>query len=105
LQIHNDKIHEERGLNENIEQLDGQTDLVDSEDKSKETQTDVFLNVDKEGNLTEPFLDLICDSPPPTVYHPIWGIGKYQHTEEDNISGANRKAHCYRFGNGKLCEV
>ena len=105
LQIHKDNIHEEIGLTENIKQLDGQTELVDSEDKS--TQTEVFINVDKEGNLVEPFLDLLCDHPPPTVYHPIWGVGKYHDTEDckDNTTGAARKAHCYRFENGKLCEV
>ena len=44
MQIHQDNIHEKIGLTENIEQLDGQTDLEYSVDKSKETPTDVFLN-------------------------------------------------------------
>ena len=107
-QIHKENVHEEIGLPENIEQLDGHTDLEDSEITiegkvdSKETQTDVFLNADKEGVLVEPFLDLLYDSPPPTVYHPIRGLGTYHSTE---ACKDNRKAHCYRFKNGDLSDV
>ena len=108
LQIHKENIHEEIKLPENTEQLDGQTELEDSEISiegkvnSKETQTDVVLNVDKDGVLVEPFLDLLYDSPPATVYHPGRGFGKYHSTEDCKD---NRKAHCYRFENGDLCEV
>ena len=106
MRLHKENVHEEIGLPENIEQLDGQTDLEDSEITiegkvdSKETQTDVFLNADKDGVLVEPFLDLLYDSPPPTEYHPIPGLGTYHSTE---ACKDNRKAHCYRFENGKLC--
>ena len=41
-----DSLHEEIVLDDNIEQLDGQT-----ETKTKENQTEIFLNVDKEGVL------------------------------------------------------
>ena len=108
LQIHKENVHEEIGLSENIEQLDGHTDLEDSEITiegkvdSKETQTGVFIKADKEGFLVEPFLDLLYDSPTPTVYHPIRGLGTYHSTE---ACKDNRKAHCYRFENGYLCDV
>ena len=107
LKIHKENIHDEIVLPENIEQLDGQNDIEHSEDDSKETQTEIFLKVDKEGILVEPFLDLRCESPPPTVYHPVLGLGKYDSTEacKDDKTGANRRAHCYRFENGRLCEV
>ena len=51
LQIHMDSLHEEIVLDDNIEQLDGQTDREETETKTKETQTEIFLNVDKEGVL------------------------------------------------------
>ena len=96
LHIHMDSLHEEIVLDDNIEQLDGQTDIEETENKTKETQTDLFLNVDKEGGLVEPYLDLLCDSPPPTVYHPVWSLGSYHDTEDckDNVTGAKRKTHC-----------
>ena len=66
LKIHKENIHDDIVLPENIEQLDGQTDIEQSEDDAKETQTEIFLNIDKEGIHVESFLDLRCESPPPT---------------------------------------
>ena len=42
---------------------------------------DVFLKVNEKGDLTEPFLDLLYDQPPSTVYHPLGGEVKYYKTE------------------------
>ena len=107
LKIRKETIHVEIVVPENIEQLDGHTDVEHSKHDSKENQTEIFPNVDKEGILVEPFLDLRCESPPPTVYHPVLGLGKYDSTEvcKDDKTGADRKAHCYRFENGRLCQV
>ena len=49
--IHKENIHDEIVLPENIEQLGGQTDIEHSKDDSKETQTEIFINVDEEGYL------------------------------------------------------
>ena len=74
--------------------------------EEKETQTDVFIKVDKEGDVVEPFIDLLYDIPPTTVYHPMWGFGKYNSTEDfKDTTNSNRKAHCYRFENVDLCDV
>ena len=91
-------------LPENIEQLDGQTDLEYSEDDLKETQREIFLSIEKEGILVEPFLDLHCESPPPTVYHPGLGLRNYYSTEacKDDKTGADRKAHCYSYSHNIL---
>ena len=73
--------------------------------KEQETQTDVFIKVDEKGNLTEPFLDLLYDQPPLTVYHPVWGKGKYQKTDTYTENKIKRKAYCYEFENGELSDV
>ena len=93
LKIHKENIHDEKGLPENIEPLDGQTDLEHSE----ETKMEMFLNVDKDEILVEPFLNLHCESTPTTVYHPVLGLEKFDSTEacKDDKTGADRKAHCY----------
>ena len=54
----------------------------------------IFLNIEKEGILVEPFLDLRCESPPPTVYHPGLGLRKYYSTEafKDGKTGADRES-------------
>ena len=79
LRVHVGKTHRDV-----IPQLDGQTEeitpgealkekTIQGKVESKEPQTDVFLNVDKVGSLVEPYLDLLHDKPPPTVYHPDLG--------------------------------
>ena len=55
LKIHKENIHDEKGLTENIEPLDGQTDLEHSE----ETKMEMFLNIEKEerrGAISKPTL-------------------------------------------------
>ena len=112
------RAHVGKAHRDNIPQLDGQAEVftpgeATEEDtrkekvEEKETQTDVFIKTDEQGNLIEPFLDLLYDEPPPTVYHPKWGKGEYHSTEDckDSKANADRKAHCYRFDDGKLYEV
>ena len=95
-----------------IPQVDGarDTDAEQSPEEivlkveEKETQTDTFLTVDEGGQLVGPELDLLYDVPPPTVYHPVWGIGIYHSTDEfkEFKTNTDRKAHCYRYENGDL---
>ena len=94
-----------------IPQLDGRSENIHANVvsptpvKEQETQTDVFIKVDEKGNLTEPFLDLLYDQPPLTVYHPVWGKGKYQKTDTYTENKIKRKAYCYEFENGELSDV
>ena len=98
-----------------ISQVDGVTELEEDNTsdevnspipvREQETQTDVFLKVDDKGDLTEPCLDLLYDQPPPTVYHPVWGEGKYQKTDTYTENKIKRKAYCYEFENGDLHDV
>ena len=70
----------------NIPQVDGarDKDLEESPeetkhtDEEKETQTDIFLKLDQDGGVLDSFLDILYNNPPPTVYHPVLGIGEYQ---------------------------
>ena len=99
----------------NIPQVDGarDKDLEESPeetkhtDEEKETQTDIFLKLDQDGGVLDSFLDIIYNNPPPTVYHPVLGIGEYHSTAnyKECETDRNRKAHCYRFGNGELIDV
>ena len=98
-----------------ISQVDGVTELEEDNTsdevnspipvREQETQTDVFLKVDDKGDLTEPCLDLLYDQPPPTVYHPVWGEGKYHKTDSYTENKIKRKAYCYEFENGDLHDV
>ena len=98
-----------------ISQVDGVTDIEDEDTfkelnsqvkvKVQETQTDVFLKVDRKGDLNEPFLDLLYDHPPATVYHPAWGVGKYHSTDPYTQNKMARKTQSYEFEGGVLNDV
>ena len=73
----------------------------------QETQTDVFLKVDDKNYPTGPSLDLLYDEPPPSVYHPTWGVGKYHATEVYTHWRTKEpgKTYCYRFEDGSLADI
>jgi hypothetical protein len=73
-----DNIREEIGTEEEKKAL---TVPEESNAHKKESQTDLFLRVDEKNYPTGPSLDLIYDEPPASVYHPTWGVGKYESTE------------------------
>ena len=45
------------------------------------------------------YVDSLYVEPPPTVYHPNWGVGTYHSTD------IYTKAYCYKFKNGELINV
>jgi hypothetical protein len=99
----------------NIPQLDGarDKDLEESPketkhtDEEKESQTDIFLTLNPNGGVLDSFLNILYNNPPPTVYHPVLGIGEYHSTDNYKELKTNnyRKAYCYRFGNGELVDI
>ena len=76
-------------------------------DEEKESQTDIFLRLNPNGGVLDSFLDILYNNPPPTVYHPVLGIGEHHSTNNyiELKTNNHRKAYCYRFGNGELVDV
>ena len=106
------KVHTR--MKHHISQRDGNEEEVDKPetvnkhtDEEKETQTDIFLKLDQDGGVFNSFLNILHYNLPPTVYHPVSGIGEYHSTDnyKECQTNKNRKAHCYRFGNGILIDV
>ena len=106
------KVH--KRMKHYFSQLDGHEEEADEPDtvhkhpyEEKETQTDIFLKLNKDGGVLYFFLDILYDNPPPTVYHPVLGKGEYASTDnyKDYNTNNNRKAHCYRFEDGTLIDV
>ena len=89
------KLHKKN--KHDVPQLDGSEFI--SEEKEVETQTDVFLSIDIEGEIIGTELANIYSEPPSSVYHPIKGTGKFQ-----SISQApeiKEKYYCYEFEDGR----
>ena len=106
------KVHTR--MKHSISQLDGHEEEADEPDtvnkhtdEEKETQTDIFMKLDQYGGVLNYFLYILYNNPPPTVYHPVLGIGEYHSTAnyKECETDRNRKALCYRFGNGILIDV
>ena len=97
-------MREEIGTNEEEEALTVPEEIDAHE---KESQTDIFLRVDEKNDPTGPSLDLLFDEPPASVYHPTWGVGKYESTEAytDLRTKKSGKTYSYRFEDGMLADV
>ena len=67
----------------------------------------IFLRVDEKNDANGPSLDLLFDEPPASVYHPTWGVGKYESTEAytDLRTKKPGKTYSYRFEDGMLADV
>ena len=96
-----------------VDDIERDVDISISENKGiinaheKETQTDVFLRVDEKNYPKGPSLDLLYDDPPPSVYHPTWGVGKYHSTEilTHWRTKEPEKTYSYRFDDGQLADI
>ena len=84
-----------------VPQLDGSEFIC--KEKEVETQTDVFLSIDIEGEIISTELDNIFSEVPSSVYHPIKGMGKFHNISQ--TPEIKEEYYCYEFENGSRMDT
>ena len=107
LKYHTETKHMKEDYLETIEQLDGNSDMKSND--QEETRGSFKCNKCEKYLETEhkQMLDLLYDTPPQSVYHPVAGVGKYygKGTYSENTTDKTEETHVYQFKTGDLIGV
>jgi DNA-directed RNA polymerase subunit RPC12/RpoP len=105
LKYHTETKNMKEDYLETIEQFDGSSDMKSAD--QEETHGSFKCNKCEKYLEDKQMLDLLYDTPPQSVYHPVAGVAKYygKGTYTENPTDKTEETHVYQFKTGDLIGV